>query len=91
MWMRDAWKRKFLPPIKKLEDYYKYFPYRYGQAIWAYIGGRYGDEMIGKIWRMLSRTNDYESVLQGVLGEPLKKYQKTGIKPTRLPMLHSFP
>lgn len=65
MWMRDAWKRKFLPPIKKLEDYYKYFPYRYGQAIWAYIGGRYGDEMIGKIWRMLSRTNDYEAVLQG--------------------------
>ncbi|MDD8019691.1 MAG: peptidase S9 [Acidobacteriota bacterium] len=73
MWMRDAWKRKFLPQIKKLEDYYKYFPYRYGQAIWAYIGGRYGDEMIGKIFRMLSRTNDYESVLQGVLGEPLKK------------------
>ncbi len=73
MWMRDAWKRKFLPPIKKLEDSYKYFPYRYGQAIWAYIGGRYGDEMIGKIWRMLSRTNDYEAVLQGVLGEPLKK------------------
>ncbi|MGB9765443.1 MAG: BamA/TamA family outer membrane protein [Candidatus Saccharicenans sp.] len=73
MWMRDAWKNKKLPQIKKLEDYYKYFPYRYGQAIWAYIGGRWGDEMIGRIWKMLARTNDYESVLQGVLGLPMKK------------------
>lgn len=73
MWMRDTWKRKDLPQIKKLENYYKYFPYRYGHAVWAYIGGRWGDEMIGKVFRMLARSNDYESVLQGVLGVPLKK------------------
>jgi len=73
MWMRDTWKRKDLPQIRKLENYYKYFPYRYGHALWAYIGGRWGDEMIGKVFKMLARSNDYESVLQGVLGVPLKK------------------
>ncbi|MDI6844553.1 MAG: peptidase S9 [Candidatus Saccharicenans sp.] len=73
MWMRDTWKRKDLPQIRKLENYYRYFPYRYGHAVWAYIGGRWGDEMIGKIFRMLARSGDYESVLQGVLGVPLKK------------------
>ncbi|MGQ9801066.1 MAG: BamA/TamA family outer membrane protein [Candidatus Saccharicenans sp.] len=73
MWMRDTWKRKDLPQIKKLENYYKYFPYRYGHAVWAYIGGRWGDEMIGKIFKMLARSGDYEAVLQGVLGVPLKK------------------
>lgn len=73
MWMRDSWERKDLPQIRKLEDYYKYFPYRYGHALWAYIGGRWGDEMIGKIFRMLARSSDYESVLQGVLGIPLKQ------------------
>ena len=25
----------------------KYFPYRWGQAFWAYVGGRWGDEVIG--------------------------------------------
>jgi hypothetical protein len=80
MWMRDAWENKKLPQIKKLEDYYKYFPYRYGQAVWAYIGGRWGDEMIGRIWKMLARTSDYESVLQGVLGLPMKKLSDDWIK-----------
>lgn len=73
MWMRDAWKRKDLPSIKKLENYYKYFPYRYGHAVWAYIGGRWGDEMIGKIFKLLARSNDYESALQAALGLNLKK------------------
>jgi Tol biopolymer transport system component len=73
MWIRDAWKKKDLPTIKKLENYYKYFPYRYGHALWAYIGGRWGDEMIGKIFKLLARSNDYESALQAALGFNLKK------------------
>jgi len=73
MWIRESWKKKDLPTIKKLENYYKYFPYRYGHALWAYIGGRWGDEMIGKIFRLLARSNDYESALQAALGLNLKK------------------
>ena len=38
MWMRDAARREKLPTIDELDNP-KYFPYRYGQALWAYIAG----------------------------------------------------
>jgi hypothetical protein len=50
MWLRDAALREKLPSIKALEDP-KYFPYRWGQAFWAYIGGRYGDRAIASLVR----------------------------------------
>jgi len=68
MWMRDAWQRKFLPRIKKLDNTYKYFPYRYGQALWAYITGRWGDETIARLMKSVGRTGDMESVMTKVLG-----------------------
>jgi Tol biopolymer transport system component len=67
-WMRDAWERKGLPAVNKLADPYKYFPYRYGQALWAYITGRWGDEMIPRLMRSVGRTGELEAVLARVLG-----------------------
>jgi Tol biopolymer transport system component len=46
MWMRDAVLSERLPTIKELQDR-KYFPYRYGQALWAYLGSRFGDNVVG--------------------------------------------
>ena len=46
MWIRDAARQEMLPEIKDLNNP-KYFPYRWGQAVWAYIGGRYGDRAVG--------------------------------------------
>ena len=38
MWLRDAARReKGLPTIRQLDNSAKFFPYRYGQALWAYI------------------------------------------------------
>ncbi len=45
MWMRDAVLNDDVPNIKKLSGY-KYFPYRYGQAFWAFYSGTFGDDMI---------------------------------------------
>src|SRR5688572_17463108 len=45
MWMRDAVLNDDVPNIKKLSGF-RYFPYRYGQAFWAFFSGTYGDEMI---------------------------------------------
>ncbi len=73
MWMRDAVRRKQLPQISKLENSYKYFPYRWGQAVWAYMTGRWGDEIIGKMMKSVGRTGDYEVILEGVLGIKLKQ------------------
>jgi hypothetical protein len=39
MWMRDAALRNDLPSIKKLTTDPRYFPYRYGQALWAAASG----------------------------------------------------
>jgi len=50
MWLRDAAIREKLPSIKDLDDP-KYFPYRWGQAFWAYIAGRYGDRTIASLVR----------------------------------------
>jgi len=50
MWMRDAVLSNDFPRIKDLHKS-KYFPYRYGQDFWAYIGGTYGDETIKPLFR----------------------------------------
>jgi len=68
MWMRDATQRKFLPDVKKMDNYYKYFPYRYGQALWAYITGRYGDETVARLMKGVGRIGDFEAVATQVLG-----------------------
>lgn len=68
MWMRDATRRKEIPPIKKLDNPYKYFPYRYGHGLLAYITGRWGDETIGRLLKGVGRVGDLESVMTRVLG-----------------------
>lgn len=66
MWMRDAVAQNKLPKIKDLNNP-KYFPYRWGQALWAYIGGTYGDDVVGKLLRMAGRSGDYKSAFKTVL------------------------
>lgn len=46
MWMRDAVKYDALPKKLRDLDSGKYFPYRWGQAFWAFVTGVYGDEVI---------------------------------------------
>lgn len=45
LWMRDAVLNDEVPRIKDLDNG-KYFPYRWGQAFWAYVTGLYTDEAI---------------------------------------------
>src|SRR5688572_25555449 len=46
MWIRDATLHDQLPDLQKLMRDPRYFPYRYGQALMAYIGARFGDEAV---------------------------------------------
>lgn len=68
MWMRDA-VREELPTIQKLSDP-RIFPYRYGQALWAYIAGRWGDETVGRILKATRVTGDAVFAFQRVLRTP---------------------
>ncbi|HEX5111386.1 MAG TPA: hypothetical protein VFV79_00955 [Saprospiraceae bacterium] len=49
MWMRDAVINNDVPNVKKLSTY-KYFPYRYGEAFWAFFSGTYGDYLVEPLY-----------------------------------------
>jgi hypothetical protein len=51
MWLRDALQRNDLPTINDLTNSGKYFPYRYGEALWAFIGGTWGDEKVAAMFK----------------------------------------
>jgi len=46
MWIRDATVHNRLPDIRQLTRDPRFFPYRYGQSVMAYIGGRFGDDAV---------------------------------------------
>jgi Tol biopolymer transport system component len=49
-WVRDAALNGALPTIKQMTERPDlFFPYRYGEALWEYIGQRWGDDVIGEI------------------------------------------
>ncbi|MFB6277994.1 MAG: hypothetical protein ABEK75_00655 [Salinibacter sp.] len=51
MWMRDAVRRDDMPSFEALSNPREYFPYRYGQAYLAYIGGKYGDQAVTDLFK----------------------------------------
>jgi hypothetical protein len=67
MWLRDALLQEKLPAIDDLDDP-KYFPYRWGQAFWAYVTGRWGDHVIRQMLTIGSATGDPRIAIQKVLG-----------------------
>ncbi|MFN2570854.1 MAG: BamA/TamA family outer membrane protein [Gemmatimonadales bacterium] len=70
MWMRDAVRRGELPRFRDLENP-KYFPYRWGQSFWAYLGGNYGDDIVGALLRTAGRSGDVQSALQTMTHRPV--------------------
>jgi Peptidase of plants and bacteria/WD40-like Beta Propeller Repeat len=66
MWMREATRRQ-LPDISDLDNP-KYFPYRYGQSLLAYIGGRWGDSTIAELLKNVRRARSVSASIDSVLG-----------------------
>lgn len=69
MWIRDAIRRDELPTIKQMTQETRFFPYRFGQAFWAYIGGTYGDDAVIQVYRRSLRVG-FESAIEQVIGMP---------------------
>jgi hypothetical protein len=67
MWLRDAVRQDELPAIKDLDNP-KYFPYRWGHALWAYISGRWGDEVIGQLLASAPSPGGIDAAFEKVLG-----------------------
>jgi hypothetical protein len=66
MWMLDAARRDKLPSFRQLSSP-QYFPYRYGHAFWAYVGGRWGDPAVGEILKAASVTGNVGQAIAVVL------------------------
>jgi Tol biopolymer transport system component len=71
MWLRDAASRNVLPTIDRL-DHPSYFPYRWGQAFWAYVAGRWGDGVVRQLFVTAAWSTVTEAIEQ-VLGHSTKE------------------
>ena len=67
MWIRDAIRRDELPTIRQMTRESRFFPYRFGQALWAYIGGTYGDDAVIQVYRRSLRVG-FDGAIEQVLG-----------------------
>lgn len=67
MWMRDAVKHDALPKNFRDLDSGKFFPYRWGQAFWAFVTGVYGDGVIQPLFVNTARVG-LEAAVPLVLG-----------------------
>jgi Tol biopolymer transport system component len=68
MYVRDAMINDKLPSLNDLSKKPdKYFPYRWGQAFWAFIGGRYGDDKVKEVFTAVLR-NKWDTAFSGPLG-----------------------
>jgi Tol biopolymer transport system component len=76
MWMRDAVKQNKLPTVKDLNNSAKYFPYRWGQALWAYVAGRWGDRSIPDLLTAAAATADINGAFAKLLGVTLDQLSK---------------
>src|SRR5438132_9672604 len=96
MWLRDAVSRKdektrkdSLPSIEQLDNP-RYFPYRWGQAFWAYVGGRWGDEVVRQLLAFSAASGDVTPAVKRVLGLSTKELStdwQTAIRQAYEPIL----
>ncbi|HEY6211769.1 MAG TPA: hypothetical protein VIW45_05760 [Vicinamibacterales bacterium] len=54
MWLRDSVDADELPTIAQLDDP-KWFPYRYGQALWTFLAATYGEGTVAKSLTSLAK------------------------------------
>ena len=89
MWLRDAALRGELPTIEQLGRDRRFFPYRYGQALWAYIAGRYGDRAVTELYRFSTRQGWDAALLRviGINSQQLSQDWITAIRATYLPVI----
>jgi len=89
MWLRDAAIEGPFPTIEEMTYDPRIFPYRFGHALWAYIGQKWGDETIGAILQG-TMAGGVEHAFQRVLGlslEQLSDQWRDAVRQTYLPQV----
>ena len=89
MWLRDAALEGHLPTIEQMTYDPRIFPYRFGQALWAFIGEKWGDEVIGEILQATANSG-VEQAFHRALGlslDELSDEWRDAVQTTYLPQL----
>jgi Tol biopolymer transport system component len=89
MWLRDAAVEGKLPTIEQLTYDPRIFPYRYGHAIWAYVGQKWGDEVIGAVLQG-TMSGGLDRAFRRVLGvslDQLSEEWRDAVQTTYLPQV----
>jgi Tol biopolymer transport system component len=90
MWLRDAALTGQVPTIEQMTRDPRIFPYRWGHAFWTYVGGRWGDAVIGQILKQVGQGVPYPEAFQRILNTSLDEIGEewgTAIRRTYLPLL----
>ncbi len=93
MWMRDAALSGYLLPISELNYAGDIRAYRFGQSLWSYIAGRYGDEKVGEILQKAPRYKNIEKAFKSSIGvdlEALSEEWMEDIRKTYLPQIADY-
>lgn len=75
MWMRDAIANNDFPTLEDLTHSNKYFPYRYGECFWAFVGRTWGDSIIIPLFLETAKVG-YEMAVRRVLGLDEKTFSE---------------
>ena len=88
-WLRDAVLSGYMRDIGEMSQRDDYLSYRFGQSLWAYIGGKWGDEVIGILLQKAPRIG-VERAFATTLGislEELSAEWLADVRKTYLPQL----
>lgn len=76
MWLRSAVQANKLPTLKDLTTRPDlYFPYRWGQAFWAYVTAHYGDTAIRSLFMQTARFG-YDAAIKQLFKIDEKEFSK---------------
>lgn len=91
-WLRDASLSGYLRTIGEMNMRDDYLSYRFGQALWAYIGSKWGDEVVGILLQKATRVGvqrAFESTL-GMSLEQLSQEWTSAVRQTYLPQVAEY-
>ncbi|PSQ68181.1 MAG: peptidase S9, partial [Bacteroidetes bacterium QH_2_67_10] len=90
MWLRDYAMRDDLPTTEQLTtDPQTYFPYRFGQAYMAYVGGKYGDPAVTNLFKLAGRVGPDSAFVYalGVTPDSLSEEWKRSVRDQYAPQM----
>ncbi len=91
-WLRDAVLSGYLRSIEEMNYRDDYLSYRFGQSLWAYIGSKWGDEVVGILLQKSPRVG-LERAFASTLGlslEELSEEWTSEVRKQYLPQIAEY-